>query len=56
MDPLTLTTGIVTLVQACASLSKTVAKIVRLKDAAGLVQAVNNEISDLHLVSMQVQE
>ena len=50
MDPFSLTTGILTLLGACTSASATISKLRRLKDAPGLIQALNNEISDLSLV------
>lgn len=56
MDPLTLTTGIVTLLRASAALRGTVAKVINLRDAPALVQAVNNEISDLHLVILHISD
>ncbi|KAL9616219.1 MAG: hypothetical protein Q9160_008892 [Pyrenula sp. 1 TL-2023] len=56
MDPLTLTTGILALLKASASLSGTLAKLRRLKDAPDLVQALNNEISDLRLILIHISD
>lgn len=56
MDPLTLTTGILALLRASASLSSTLLKLRRLKDAPGLVQALNNEISDLRLILIHIND
>ena len=50
MDPFSLTTGIIALLGACATISRTFAKIRRLHQAPELIQAVNNEISDLQLI------
>lgn len=56
MDPFTLTTGIITLLGACSTTSKTLAKIRSLREAPTLIQALNNEISDLHLILLDVSE
>ena len=50
MDPLSLTTGIVTLLGACTAASKTFAKIRRLKDAPALIQALKSETGELQLM------
>lgn len=56
MDPLTLTTGILALLRACVSLSETLIKIKNLKDGPLLIQAINNEVSDLRLVLTHIDE
>ncbi|MCJ1331150.1 hypothetical protein MMC10_007837, partial [Thelotrema lepadinum] len=56
MDPLSITTGVLTLLGACTTASATVSKLRRLKDAPDLVQALNNEISDLRLVLLDVSD
>ncbi|KAL9618388.1 MAG: hypothetical protein Q9160_006896 [Pyrenula sp. 1 TL-2023] len=56
MDPLALTTGIVTLLRASFALRGTVAKVIDLRNAPALVQAVSNEISDLHLVLLHIND
>ena len=56
MDPFSLTTGILTLISACATVANTFGKIKRLSEAPEVIQAINNEISDLQLflVDMKV--
>ena len=47
MDPLSLTTAVVTLLGVCVSTTRTCAKLRRLKNAPSLIQALNDEVSDL---------
>ena len=56
MDPLSLTVGVFSLLGACNTVSKTLAKIRKLKRAPEIVQALNNEISDLRLILADVSE
>ena len=56
MDPFSLATGIFTLLGACVTASKTFAKIRRLQQAPGLLQAINNEISDLQLILLNMND
>lgn len=56
MDPLSLTVAIVSLLKACAQLSKTLTIVQRIKDASGLVDAMNNEVSDLRLILMHLND
>ena len=56
MDPLSLATGVVTLLGACSVVTKTFRRILSLKDAPPLIQALNNEISDLQLALMDVND
>ena len=54
MDPLSITTGTLALLGACATVSKTFAKIRCLKEAPVLIQVMNNEISDLQLMLVEL--
>ena len=54
MDPFTLTTGVVTLLGLCMATAKIFKKIRSLKEAPELIQALNNELSDLQLVIASV--
>ena len=56
MDPLSLTTSVLALLGACGTASRTFAKIRRLRDAPALIQAINNEVADLHLVITDINE
>lgn len=56
MDPLSLTTGVFALLGACVTASRTLKKIGDLRRAPELVQAVNNEISDLHLMIIDMSD
>ena len=56
MDPLSLTVGLMTLIGTCATASKTLVKICRLGQAPALLQALNNEMSDLRLALMDIYE
>lgn len=56
MDPLSITTGVVTLLAACSATAMTFKRILSLKDAPPLIQALNNEISDLQLAAMDVDD
>ena len=56
MDPLSLTTSVLALLGACTTASRTIAKIRRLKDAPALVHALNNELSDLRVILMDVTD
>ena len=50
MDPLSLTTGILAVISACATVASTFGKIKRLDEAPEVIQAMNNEISELQLL------
>ena len=56
MDPLSLVTGILALLGACSTASKTLSKIRCLKRAPALLQALNNEIADLQLALMDIND
>ena len=56
MDPFSLTTGVITLIGACTTSAQTLSKIKNLANAPGLIQAVNNEISDLRLILTDINE
>ena len=56
MDPFSLTTGIVALLGTCNAARRTFAKLRRLKDASVVIQALNNEVSDLCLIMLDVSE
>lgn len=49
-DPLSITTAIVTLLGAGGQIGKVLKKVVSLKNAPGILLAVNNEITDLREV------
>ena len=55
MDPLSLTTGILALISACNTVATTFNKIRRLNEAPGIIQAMNNEISDLQLLLVDMR-
>ena len=50
MDPLSITSAIVTLLGAGGQIQKVLKKVVSLKNAPGILLAVNNEITDLRAV------
>ena len=50
MDPFSISTGVVTLLGVCAGTCKVFKKIRGLRRAPELIQALNNEVSDLHLI------
>ena len=54
MDPFSVATGIITLLGVSATASQTLKKIRNLREAPELLQAINNEISDLHLAILNV--
>ena len=56
MDPLSITTAILALLGACTTASKALAKIKNLKDAPELIQAINNEMSDLRLILLDAMD
>ena len=56
MDPFSLTTGIVALLGTCNAARRTFAKLRRLKDAPVVIQALNNEVSDLCLIMLDLSE
>ena len=56
MDPFSLTTGIVALLGTCNAACRTFAKLRRLKDAPLVIQTLNNEVSDLLLIMLDVSE
>ena len=49
-DPLSIITAVVTLLGAGGQIGKSLKKVVSLKNAPGILLAVNNEITDLHAV------
>ena len=55
MDPLSITASIITIVGVGGQAAKAVRKLASLKGAPDLVLALNNEISDLHLVVLAIQ-
>ena len=56
MDPLSLTTGILTLIGACVAASRTLAKIRRFKKAHSIIEAIENEISELQLMLVHMSD
>ena len=56
MDPLSLTASIVAIVGVGGEVAKAVRKLASLKDAPGLILALNNEISDLYLVILAIRD
>ena len=56
MDPLSLTTGVLALLGASATGLRTFRRIRRLREAPELIQALNNELSDVHLAVMHAND
>ena len=56
MDPLSITTGVLAVLGACSTLSRTFAKIRSLRQAPAFLQALNNEISDLQLALLDIND
>lgn len=56
MDPFSLTTGVVTLLGLCIATTKIFNKIRSLKEAPELIQALNNELSDLQLLIASIDD
>ena len=56
MDPLSITASIITLLSGCAQASEAFKKIRRLKEAPAVIQALNNEVSDLHLIILDISD
>ena len=56
MDPLSLTASIIAIVGVGGEVAKAVRKLASLKDAPGLILALNNEISDLYLVILAIRD
>ena len=56
MDPFSITIGTLALLGACSKASRTLSKIKDLREAPALIQAVNNEISDLRLILMNIHD
>ena len=56
MDPLSITASILTIVGVGGQAAKAVKRLASLKGAPDLVFALNNEISDLHLVALAIQD
>ena len=56
MDPFSLLTGTLTVLGACATVSRTLSRIYGLKSAPALIQALNNEMSDIQLALMDVND
>ena len=55
MDPLSITAGVLALLEACHATGKLFLKI-RMLDAPNLLQSLNNEITDLHLVLLDMSD
>ena len=56
MDPLSLIASIIAILGVGGQAAKAVRKLAALKGAPDLVLALNNEISDLHLVVLAIQD
>lgn len=56
MDPFSILTGSLTVLGACATVSRTFSRLHGLKSAPALLQALNNEISDLQLALMDMND
>lgn len=56
MDPFSITTGVLTLLGACTAASRAFKKIRDLGQAPALIQALNNEISDLQLAMLNLND
>lgn len=56
MDPLSITTGIVTLLAACSTISRTFDKIRRIRHVPDILYSLNNEISDLRLILLDMHD
>ena len=56
MDPLSIATAVLALLGASAATLRTFRKIRDLKKAPELIQSLNNEISDLHLTTLNVND
>lgn len=56
MDPLSITTGIITLLAACSNASKTFDKIRKIREVPEVLYSLNNEISDLRLVLFEIHD
>ena len=56
MDPLSLTASIIAIVGVGGEVAKAVRKLASLKGAPDLILALNNEISDLHLVILAIRD
>ena len=55
MDPLSITVSVLTILGAGGSVGKAVQKLVRLRQAPDALLALNNEISDFHIVVSRVE-
>ena len=56
MDPLSISTVVVTLLGACAGLSKILDKARKVRDVPEVLLALNNEVSDLRLTLMDIHD
>ena len=56
MDPLSLTASIIAVVGVGGQVARGLRKLASLKGAADLILALNNEISDLYLVTLAIQD
>ena len=56
MDPLSLITGVLALLGACTAVSEKFKNVKRLGQAPALIQALNNEISDLRLALLNIND
>ena len=56
MDPLSITASILALIGVLSKASKTFAKIRRMRDAPAIIQALNNEVSDLRLMLLDAND
>ena len=56
MDPLSLTASIIAIIGVGGQAAKAVRKLASLKGAPDLILALNNEITDIHLVVVAIQD
>ncbi|MCJ1312345.1 hypothetical protein MMC25_006019 [Agyrium rufum] len=56
MDPLSLVAGIIAVVGAGGQAANAIRKIASLRGASDVVLALNNEISDLHVILVAIQD
>ena len=56
MDPLSLTASILTVLGVSGQAAKALKKLASLKGAPTVVLRLNNELSDLHLLTVAIQD
>ena len=56
MDPLSISASVLTLLGAGATISKGLNRLVSLKNASDVVYSLNNEVTDLHLLSHETAD